>query len=242
MSVLVAPLGPGDRVAVVDDSADDAERTAEMLIDCEFEPVIVPLQYPNIDALLDAVAKKARGLVCDHRLSRGAYVNFDGAQVVAASNSRKIPAVLISGYINLDESSSIRRYRAGIPRLLSKRFEPEDLTEALFAAQREQQLGPAPDRVSYRTLVRVTKVRTDGIEPIAEVIIPAWNPTQKVELSTSLITDCVDVSCDELVGMRFMAEVNIYALSHEDLYFSSFQVATPPPDSWLGGVVSDIEQ
>ncbi|WP_188188491.1 hypothetical protein [Nonomuraea sp. SYSU D8015] len=235
-ATLEAPLRPGDKVAIVDDSLDDAERTSEIVFDCDFEPVIISPIQPSVDALLDIVAAEAKGLVCDHRLSRIVRVPFDGAQVVAKSNARRIPAVLISSYIDLDESSSIRRYRAQIPRLLSKRFEPDELSEALVAAQKEQIEGPASDRVPYRTVVRVCGLRKVGVEAIAEVVIAAWRPVETVELAANLITDCVDLPLQDLVGKRFMANVNIYAKSHEDLYFTDFALAVPPVMKWLEAV------
>lgn len=232
-ALLDVPLRPGDKVAVVDDSEDDALRTAEMLIDAAFEPVTIPLRNVSVDSLLDEVAEKARGLVCDHRLSHHASVAYSGAQVVAASNARGIPSVLISGYIDLDEHSSIRRYRSGIPRLLSKRFAPEDLTEALNAVQQEHVQGPAEDRKAYRTVVRVLTLREENSESIAEVIISAWDPKLAVALPTALITCDVDIDLHTLAGRRLMAEVNIYAASHEDLFFRNFEIALSPPDSWL---------
>jgi hypothetical protein len=233
VAVLEGPLRPGDRVAVVDDSPDDAARTAEMVLDAEFVPVTIELSYGDIESLLDAVGRKARALICDHRLSHHASVPYNGAQVVAASNLRGIPAVLISGFIDMDEHSSIRRYRADIPCLLDKRFEPEQLADALNAAHAEATHGPALGRRAFRTVVRVVSIQKADVEPIAEVIVTAWNPKEVVALPANLIAEDTGIDLESLAGHRFMAEVNIYASSHEELFFRKFEIAEPPPADWL---------
>ncbi|MEV4674629.1 hypothetical protein AB0K34_23545 [Actinomadura sp. NPDC049382] len=141
--------------------------------------------------------------------------------------------MLISGYIDLDEHTSIRRFRSGIPRLLNKRFDPDDLSEALQAAQLENLKGPAEDRKAYRTVVRVVSVRRLNNDPIAEVIVSAWNPKEAVALPADQILSDVPLGLDEIEGARFMANVNIYAKSHQDLFFANFEIAASPPADWL---------
>lgn len=232
-AVLDRPLRPGDRIAIVDDSPDDADRTAEMVLDAEFVPVTIAPAYGDIDTLLDVVGSQARALVCDHRLSHHASVPYDGAQVVAASNNRGIPAILISGFIDVDEHSSIRRHRAQIPCLLDKRFEPEQLADALNAAQHEHQHGPARERQAFRTVVRVVSVRKNDVEPMAEVIVTAWNPKEVVALPASVITDDTGLEAKDLPGRRFMAKVNIYAKSHDALFFLEFEATDPISLDWF---------
>ncbi|WP_229861527.1 hypothetical protein [Streptomyces xanthochromogenes] len=226
-------LRPGSKIAVVDDSLDDMRRTSILLEDAEFVPVAIDPTFPTLQELLDNVAARADGLVCDHRLSHSATAPFTGAQVVAASNRRRVPAVLITGYADLDEQTSIRRYRSSIPCMLRKRFEPAEIESALARAHREQLIGPAPERVGYRTVVRVLRVDRIGAEPIVEVIVVAWDPVDAVILPADMITSCVGMTVDELPGKRFMARVNIHARSSEELFFENFEMAPDIPRSWL---------
>ncbi len=233
MQGLIDEIRPGSKIAVVDDSVDDMRRTSILLEDAEFEPVAIDPSFPTLEALLNAVAAKADGLVCDHRLSHGATAAFTGAQVVAASNRRRIPAVLVTGYADLDEQTSIRRWRSSIPCMLRKRFKPAEIESALQLAHREQLLGPALEREGHRTVVRVLRVDQIGTERIVEVIVVAWDPVDAVILPADMITTSVGLTTDDLPGMRFMANVNIHARSSEELFFENFEVAPEIPQSWL---------
>lgn len=234
MPALLERIEPGSRIAVVDDSLDDLRRTSILLEDAEFEPVAINPSFDTLDSLLQVVAEKAVGLVCDHRLSHGAAVPFTGAQVVATSNQRHIPAVLITGYADLDEQTSIRRWRSSIPCMLRKRFDPEAIDRALQIAHREQVVGPAPDRVAHRTVVRILRVDQIGAERIVEVIVVAWDPIDAVLLPADIITSRIrHLSLEELPGMRFMANVNIHAKNSEELFFDGFEVAPSIPNEWL---------
>lgn len=239
MPGLLERIEPGSRIAVVDDSLDDMRRTSILLEDAEFEPVAIKPPFDTLDSLLQVVVEKASGLVCDHRLSHGAAVPFTGAQVVAASNRRHIPAVLITGYADLDEQTSIRRWRSSIPCMLRKRFDPEAIDRALQIAHREQLVGPAPDRVAHRTVVRVLRVDQIGAERIVEVIVVAWDPVDAVILPADIITSRVGLSAETLPGMRFMANVNIHAKNSEELFFDGFEVAPKVPNEWLSSLGRD---
>ncbi|GHB67756.1 hypothetical protein GCM10010331_64610 [Streptomyces xanthochromogenes] len=117
--------------------------------------------------------------------------------------------------------------------MLRKRFEPAEIESALARAHREQLIGPAPERVGYRTVVRVLRVDRIGAEPIVEVIVVAWDPVDAVILPADMITSCVGMTVDELPGKRFMARVNIHARSSEELFFENFEMAPDIPRSWL---------
>ncbi|MEV0987130.1 hypothetical protein [Streptomyces sp. NPDC049949] len=208
-------------------------RTSILLEDAEFQPIAIEPSFPNLNALLDEVERNATGLVCDHRLSHGSNARFTGAEVVAASNRRRIPAVLITGYADLDEQTSIRRWRSSIPCMLRKRFEPDAIESALSVAHREQLFGPAPDRIGHRTVVRVLRVDQIGSEQIVEVIVVAWDPADAVILPADMITQCVGIPAAELPGMRFMANVNIHTKNPEELFFEGFELAPRVPTDWL---------
>lgn len=222
-AVVEAPgeLAPGDPIAVVDDVDVDAEGTADLLEDADFRPVRVPLP-DSIDALMDSLSGMARGVVCDHRLSQLVTVPYDGAEV------------LLTGWANIDEVASIRRWRDRIPRVLSKGTDnsPDELARALRLAHREMLGEFTPDRQAYRTVVRVARV-DQGDHPLAEVFVTAWRPAEAVLVPAALLTDDTGLAAHQLPSRRFLADVNIYATEQGELYFRQFEVANEPPPGWM---------
>jgi DNA-binding NtrC family response regulator len=232
-AALRTPLKPGDPIAVIDDSIDDMRRTSMQLTDADFTPVEISFENTDVDTLLGRVRAKAKGLICDHRLGHHAAVRFSGAQVVAECNRRKIPAVLITGYADVDQQTTIRQWRADIPRLLRKTFDPDELAEALHAVELEQYNGPETNRVPYRTVVRILGVEKIGSEYVAEVIAVAWSASNAIVVPVSIIEQTIDIEPDRLTGMRFMADVNIYANSSDEIFFSAFEIAPDIPSEWM---------
>jgi len=228
------PLGAGDPVAVVDDVAEDADLTATLVREAGFEPLTIVPPPTSIDVLLEQISRNARAAICDHRLAGRVNVGYDGAEVVARSNENNVPAVLITTYADV-EAHSIRLWRSRIPRLLrrGRESDPDTIAEALFQAARETTGRFEPDRLAYRTVVRVEAVRTVAGTIVAEVVVSAWNPSEVVEIPTALITRDVVVDERRLPGSRFMAYVNIYADAPDELYFRGFEPAPAVPNEWL---------
>ena len=179
--VLENPLRDGDTIGIVDDVDNDAEATAELLIDAGFNPVRVPITH-DLDRLLESIALGARAVVCDHRLAKDAEghgVPYTGAEVVAGCSERGFAAVLITTWANSDEATSIRQLRDRIPRVL-KRGRASGSTvirDALDAAQAEVVGVFAAERRSYRTVVRVIQLERED-SSLAEIIVPAWRPDE----------------------------------------------------------------
>jgi FixJ family two-component response regulator len=234
-TILEQPLREGDPVAVVDDIEQMARSMASLVEEAGFRPVQIPPVHANVEELLAQIAAESRATVCDHRLGQRTAVPYDGAEVVARSNRNGVPAVLITTYANTDENTSIRRWRAGIPRLLRRGTEadPATITEALRVAEKEAGGLYELERTAYRTVVRVEAVRSWEGQSVAEVVVAAWHPDEVVELPTSLLLETVDVRAQHLLGRRFMAEVNIYAETAGELYFRAFEPAPEVPSEWL---------
>ena len=226
------PLVQGDTVAVVDDVDEDADLTASLVSEAGFVPVVIP-PTPSVERLLDLIRKDARALICDHRLGGRANVSYYGAEVVAKSNEIKIPAVLITTYADV-ESHSIRLWRSHIPRLLrrGRESDPDAIFEALVQAGEEAEGRYQDNRVAYRTVVRIEDVRTVGGTRVADVVVSAWNPSEVVEIPLSLIGSHATKTDEELRGSRFMAYVNIYADTADELYFRDFEPAPEVPEGW----------
>jgi hypothetical protein len=230
------PLSEGDKVAVVDDVQEDAVMTASLVSEAGFDPVVITPPPSSIDSLLSEIRKSARAVVCDHRLSDRGRVRYYGAEVVARSNEQHFPAVLITTYADVDYAS-IRLWRAGIPCMLKRGREagPDEIIEALNRTEKEVHGLFSAERKPYRTVVRVEKIRASASYGIAEIVVSAWNPAEVIEIPVELIRRDLKEPKILSVGSRYMADVNIFAPTPDELYFRNFEPAPEIPEGWLEG-------
>jgi hypothetical protein len=224
-------LDSGTRVAIIDDQDDNA-FAMELMLGRFCAPIRVPI-VTDINDMLNDVVNASDYAVFDHRLgaAKGAAVNYTGAEAAAKC---RIPSILVSTYIDEDRTS-IRAYQAAIPRVLTratKKLSPEDLHEALLAAGEEKAGRIAPNRVPYRTIVRVVDV-VAAATPRAHVVVTAWRPEEPVTIPASMITNATGRAPASLAGRRFLADVNIYAADPTDLYFDNFADVNEMPSEWM---------
>ncbi|MEV0177723.1 hypothetical protein AB0I54_00225 [Streptomyces sp. NPDC050625] len=234
MNVLDRPLRPGDPIAIIEDDEVNRRTTGWIVEEADFTPVPVSFFPASVDELIAEVEQKAVAAICDHRLGRGGNVSYFGAEVVAKSNRRKIPAVLLTSYANSDENSTIRRWRSGIPMLLSRGSDsdPERLTQALALAEEECRGVYSEERKPYRVVVRVQDCRFGPEGIVAECVITAWQPRTTVDVPASMITESLGVPIETLIGKRLSADVNIYAPTAGELYFQNFKAGPGVPAGW----------
>lgn len=224
-------LSPSTRVAIIEDN-DSTADAMRLMLGRFLTPVRVDVR-PNMDDMLAEVAASFDCAVFDHRLggSVGAPVNYTGAK---AAYYCEVPSILISTYLD-DDTTAIRQYQAKIPRVLNRldsAGKPEMVRDALADATAEKAGRVRPDRVPYRTIVRVVEVQPAAV-PRARVVVTAWRPNEPVSLPASMICDATGRSLAALPGQRFVADVNIYATSGKDLYFGSFAEVSDPPSDWM---------
>ncbi|WP_306326748.1 hypothetical protein [Streptomyces venezuelae] len=234
MKVLDRPLQPGDPVAIIEDEAVNRRATGWIVEEADFTPVPVSRIPASLDELFAEIEDKAVAVLCDHRLGRGGNVSYYGAEVVARSNRRKIPAVLLTSYANSDENSSIRRWRSDIPMLLSRGADtaPERLAEAFALAGEECRGIYSEARRPYRVIVRIQSCRYGPEGVVAECVVTAWQPRTTVDVPASMITECLNMPIERLVGKRLSADVNIYSPTAGELYFSDFKMGPGVPSGW----------
>ncbi|MEV5175029.1 hypothetical protein AB0L10_29000 [Streptomyces flaveolus] len=234
MNVLDRPLQPGDPVAIIEDEAVNRTTTGWIVEEADFTPVPVTRIPASLDELFAEIEGKAVAVLCDHRLGRGGSVSYYGAEVVAKSNRRKIPAVLLTSYANSDENSTIRRWRSDIPMLLSRGADsdPERLAQALSMAEAECRGIYTEARKPYRVIVRVQDCRYGPEGVVAECVVTAWQPRTTVDVPAAMITECLDMPINRLVGKRLSADVNIYAPAAGELYFRDFRMGPGVPAGW----------
>jgi hypothetical protein len=224
-------LSPTTRVAIIEDN-DSTARSMRLMLGRVLTPVRVDIRS-NMDDMLAEVAAGFDCAVFDHRLggSPGAAVNYTGAK---AAYYCEVPSILISTYLD-DDTTAIRQYQAKIPRVLNRldsAGKPEMVRDALADATAEKAGHVRPDRVPYRTIVRVVEVQPAAV-PRARVVVTAWRPDEPVSLPAGMISEATGRSLAGLTGQRFVADVNIYAASGTDLFFGNFSEATDLPPEWM---------
>lgn len=222
---------PTKKIAIVDDDKILAKATAWDIEEAGYEPfLLVEGYFTDVNKLVSLIVENAQGAVCDHRLSNSRLANFYGAELVAALYERKLPSLLITQYIEMDTSLSIRKWRRKIPVLLSR-----DEADASSIAKgiedcRLELCGDIPNsRKPHRTIVRITNIDEESNERVVDAFVPGWNPHKAVRFPASLIPE--EIRDDVLKpGVRLFAHVNIGADKSDDLYFDKFELAPDPDD------------
>lgn len=216
-----------NRVLIVDDDRLSADIMSELVLDAGFEPVIYTHGFDDISVLLNTVREEADAAICDHRLSYKQPAHFNGAEAVAEMFQSKIPALLVTQYINTDAHLSIRRWRRQVPVLLSRdEADPDRIREGLGGCAKEIQGQYLPGRRPWRTLIEAERISDEAGEKVVEARVFAWNPYRVVRFPLSLIPPELQ---DHLVPGTFLfAMVNIGSKHEEDLYFFDFEPAPEP--------------
>ena len=233
-------IGKGTKVAVVDDERFTAEVVADIVEEAELVPIIIsdgdgPFQ--EVTQLLELIRwQECAAVVCDHRLSGTPFASFVGAELIAALYSKNIPGLLLSTFAGVDSDSSIRRYRARIPCLISRsQLDPDYILEGLRLCDSELKGQYAPERCSRRTLVRVVEVSSSPVDgdTVVDAIMHSWDPDFGVRFPLDLIEDPqIQRSLKEdFTGVtRLFAQVNIDCANSMDLFFRDFELAPEPHD------------
>lgn len=234
MSVAVEPLPRDTPVGVVDDNSDDAYVTSLVLRQAGYAPIeIGPSE--SLDGLVERLSNECQAAVCDHRLNAKKRIKFTGAQLVyRVTLDRNMPAVLNTTWASVDQDTSIRRWRSGIPSLLDKSDQTSaTLTEALAIAAAEARGETPRDRVAHPAAVQIVDVHLQEEWQTADVLVPAWRMSTVVRLPLEQITQDTGLNVTELRGRWLEADVNCYARHPRDLFFRSFKVAPELPEGWL---------
>ncbi|NJN58917.1 MAG: rhodanese-like domain-containing protein [Leptolyngbyaceae cyanobacterium SL_5_9] len=221
--------GRKNKIVIIDDEKDFAEAAAWEVEDAGYETVlIVEGSFKEIDNLVSQISEDVYGVLCDQRLRKSGFANFDGSDLVATLYDRKIPAILNTQFYEVDKDVPIRKHRHKIPVLLSK----SDLDESTIKAGIETCLSEfngsfSNSRKPYRNIVRLIDFDEKYKEDTVDVIIPSWKPDIPVSLPLSLICEWI-VDFQPERGIRLIANVNSGAENPEDLYFTNFELAPEP--------------
>ncbi len=216
------------RVAIIDDASDGRTLMAWTLSGIGFHPYKLEERYNFVEDMVQEVKANADLAVCDHFLQPGGYAAFVGAEPVAQLYKEKIPAVLISRFLDQDIATEIRPLRQWIPRMLRPDIatNPAQIAQSLEDCFNELQGEFAPDRIACRTLIRVERSGPGRRLQYYDVIVPSWNADHSVRLKATQIPTQIRRGLD--VGDYFIAKVNTGAHQAEDLFFEDFEPAPAP--------------
>lgn len=237
---VVLDMPSGARVGMVDDDPAAMRALSYQLQDADLTPVAISLAgSPGIDDVIaEIMDKECVAAICDHRLNGSGHATFDGAQLACRSNlASQVPCVLLSAWTSEDKSTSIRRWRHGIPRVLNKRGRStRDISEALTVTKMEM-AGTCPlERKAFSTALEVASLSYEAECQTAYVYVPAWSPDVQVVVPLDLFPQPVIARPPrEVIGSLFIADVNYYAVDEGELFFQNIRQASPVPESWLPG-------
>jgi hypothetical protein len=223
---LVSPPPGIRRVAVVDDEPDSAAGMVVAIEDAGLEPLVVTKKMENVDELRPLVEGSADAVLCDNRLDFSGYAPFPGAQAVAVLTTARIPAILVTMFLDSDSLSTIRRFRYRIPVVLPRHDLAKSLNSALATCLSELEGRYAPERRPRRVILRIEDVQRQGTDEWLDVVIPAWRAEHAVRLPADMVPQ--NLQSDLSRGGRLFAKVNIGAKAQEDLFFVDFEQAPPP--------------
>ena len=215
-------------IAVLDDNADDLEMTVMAVEAAGFKPYILE-SMDSVDEALRQIRENAQALVSDHHLEWADGARFTGAEIVSRCYQEGIPAVLVTGYMT-DSNSTIRRFRRGVPELVSRSdLDGDLLATAIETAISELHDSPTREREPHRALVRVDRVNANTGQ--LDVVVPQWDPHMKIAMPAAILGIAADPDdLDGLKNARFLGLVNTGAAEHEDLYFEGLQPVPGVPD------------
>lgn len=235
-------IAPGTLVAVVDDEELYAEATADVLSDANLRPVVISRdagQFPSVKELLGKIqSDRCEAVICDHRLSTKGLAQFTGAEFVSELYQQHIPALLLSTFAAIDADYSIRRFRSEIPFVMERSdLAPERVLQGLEYCHDELEGRVAPERQTWRTLVRIVDVKPSINHGVADAILHNWNPDRAVRFPLDVVDDArieLALRTDFSGELRVFAQVNVGCRDESELFFQDFELAPEPNVEALG--------
>jgi len=231
MNVLTQYLNyPVKTVAFVDGVDDGPEMMlpywyAEM---DGYQTVHVPQPLGSIAGVVSFVQDHAQAVVCANRLDHLGSNHFSGAELAAALYDARIPTLLVTQYLDIDQHTSIRKWRSKLPVVLHLReFEPTTVKDYLEVCITELQ-GSIPEaRVPFQVMLGIDDVDEMAGERYIDVSVGCWDHYQRVRLPVSLIPEHLHAHLAP--GAWLFAHVNVRAKWSDELYFREF-VRAPKPE------------
>ena len=164
-------------------------------------------------------------MICDQNLKARNYSNYYGAELVAAFYKQHIPAILCTRWCGDEIATQIRSLKRYIPILIDPDALESEHIERYFSVCINEFKGQVlPSRKTWRTLVRVEYIDTETNDktPYLKVIIPGWSSSTGIQIMKKDIPNEIADQIQE--GSRLQAYANIGAETHEELYFTDWEL------------------
>jgi hypothetical protein len=192
-----------------------------------FKTIAVPSELGSLEETIAFIQAHAQAAICTHRLASQGGTRFYGAELVAALYDRKIPALLVTQYTDIDIHTTIRRWRDKIPVILHLReLSFETVTEHLKTCLAELR-GDIPEtRRPYRVMLNIVDVQEVAGEKVIDVTVGRWDHYQVVRFPITLAPQELHIHMQPEAWL--FADVNIGAEYHDELYFRSIALAPTP--------------
>ncbi|GHO88946.1 hypothetical protein [Dictyobacter formicarum] len=216
-------------IAIVDSSSSGPEVTLPYW-DAEiagFSTVHVPQELQTIPEIVAFIQEHAQAAICSHRLGSYQAPLFYGAELAASLYDAGIPTLLVTQYLEIDQHSSIRRWRDKLPVVLHLReFDFSTLRHYLDLCVSELQ-GHIPDsRIPYRVMVGVEHVEGVAGDQYVDVSIDYWDRYQRIRMPIEVFP--AELRDQIEPGTWLFAMVNVGAQFAHELYFRDFTLAPEP--------------
>ena len=219
---------PRRRVAVADDNPSYRRQKSQVITVAGYDPVPLEATYPTInDMIAEIRRRKATALLCDHKLTEGSYAGFQGVEAVASLYGSRIPAILVTDYVDSD-LPSITRFRRKVPVLIrGNEMRPKGIVSGINAWEQEVINKDIPvQRRPRKAVVMVDDLSSKALAQFV-VFVPRWREHEAILLSEEMFPQEIRDKLKK--GTVLTATVNTDAERSEDLYFEDFRL-TPDED------------
>lgn len=216
-------------IAIVDSSSSGPEETLPYW-DAEiagFSTVHVPEELQTIPEMVAFIQEHAQAAICSHRLGSYHEPQFSGAELAASLYDAGIPTLLVTRYLEIDQHSSIRRWRDKLPVVLHLReFDFSTLRHYLDLCVSELQGHIPESRIPYRVMVGVEHIEGMAGDQYVDVSIDYWDRYQRIRMPIEVFP--ADLRDQIEPGTWLFAMVNVGAEFAHELYFRDFSLAPEP--------------
>ena len=206
------------RVLIVDDEPAARDGYGYAVEELGLEPLMVPGPVDSTQSFIER-AEPSDAVVSDYRLKMHSYASCDGDVLVAECFKAGIPGMLCTTFTDVDVTirRDCLRYIPALVKTISP--DPDTFVDAWNICVGEMNGAFRSSRKAWRTLVRIADLVSEG--EYLHVVVPAWNPHQKIRLYYDSVPDQVQKLLKP--DARFHAQVNLGAEHDEDLFFDSWE-------------------
>jgi hypothetical protein len=192
-----------------------------------FKTISVSAELQSVEETVAFIQAHAQAAICTHRLAPQGGTHFYGAALVAALYDRKIPALLVTQYTDIDIHTTIRRWRDKIPVMLhSRQLSFETVAQYLKECLDELHGEISVNRKPYRVMLNIVDIQEVLGEKVIDATLSCWDHYQVVRFPISLVP--LDLHARMKPDTWLFADVNIKTEYQDELYFRSIALAPTP--------------